>query len=404
MKTDRSVRSVALVFALFAAALPGFAQEAAQQVPQQPAQPSAQQPGKPVLHQPAAQPTAAAIPVTVKEVNLPVVVRNKKGEPVNDLGKQDFVLEQDGRAQTITQLVHEGDLPLTVGILAETGPGQRKALADERKSGIDFVNQLRENKDRGFVLHFDKEVELLQDLTTSHDKLAKGVDEISVGDTAHNSGSGRKRDDPQGQQPHYFFGGSTLYDAIFLSSDEVLKGQKGRKAVVLFSDGVDRGSKTSLEGAIESAQRADTAIYCVLVANEREQEQGQDNGGRRAGGGYPGGGYPGGGGPFPGGGSPFPGGGYPGGRRRGPDSNSGVDEGEGKKALQRIAGETGGRFFELSKKLTAAQVYTQIKEEMQHQYSLSYMPDKAGNGYHKLHLTTRNAELTVQTRAGFYSE
>ena len=140
----------------------------------------------------------------VKEVNLLAVVRDKKGQPVDTLDKQDFVLEQDGRAQTITQFAHESDLPLTFGILADTGPGQRKALADERKAATDFVNRLlRENKDKAFVLHFDKEVELLQDVTTSHDKLAKGIDEISVGDAPRSSGSGRapRRSSPQ----HTFF-------------------------------------------------------------------------------------------------------------------------------------------------------------------------------------------------------
>ncbi len=125
----------------------------------------------------AAQEPATTINVKVKEVNLLAIVRDKKGQPVNNLDKQDFVLEQDGRAQTITQFAHESDLPLTFGMLADTGPGQRKALADERKAGTDFVNRLlREDKDKAFVLHFDKEVELLQDVTGSHDKLAKGID------------------------------------------------------------------------------------------------------------------------------------------------------------------------------------------------------------------------------------
>jgi VWFA-related protein len=379
MQTLRSVRALSLTLPVFVCALAAIAQQP-----------------------PAAAPNAAPPPtfsVKVKEVNLLAVVRDKKGQPVNNLNKQDFVLEQDGRAQLITQLVHESDLPLTFGVLADTGPGQRKALADERKAGTDFVNRLlRENKDRAFVLHFDKEVELLQDVTTSHDKLAKGIDEISVGDAPHNSGSGRRRDDQDPQQPHFYFGGSMLYDAIFLSSDEVLKGQQGRKAVVLFSDGVDRDSKTSLQRAIESAQRADTLVYCVYVAPEREEQQPQGGGGRR------GGGFPGGGG-YPGGGGPFPGGGYPGGgRRRGPESTPRENKTDGKKILQQIAKETGGRYFELSKKLTAEQIYAQIEEEMRHQYSLSYTPDKAESGYHKLRLSTRNGDLTVQTREGFYSE
>jgi VWFA-related protein len=346
-----------------------------------------------VLHK-AATTDTPKINVQVKEVNLLVLVRDKKGQPVTNLDKKDFVLEQDGRAQTITQFAHESDQPLTVGVLADTSPGQRKALADERKTGTDFVNHLREDKDKAFVLHFDKEVELLQDVTGSHDKLAKGVDAISVGEQKA-SGSGRRRDQPDPDHPHYFFGGTMLYDAVFLSADEVLKPVKGRKAVVLFSDGVDRDSRTSLTHAIEAAQRADTLVYCVYVPSEREQEQQS----------FPGGGRRGGGGGYPGGGSPFPGGGYPGGGGRGrrpePTQEKKTD---GKKILQQIARETGGRYFELTKKMTASDIYGQITEDLKHQYSLSYTPDKAESGYHKLHLTTKNGDLTVQTREGFYAE
>jgi len=353
--------------------------------------------------------SSPAAPVSVKEVNLLAVVRDKKGQPVASLDKQDFVLEQDGRAQTITQFAHETGLPLTLGLLADTGSGQRKALADERKAATDFVHRLlRQGTDHGFVLHFDREVELLQDVTASQDKLAKGIDEISVGEAARDSGSGQHgghgRDDPDGSHSHSF-GGGMLYDAIFLSADEVLKGQQGRKALVLFSDGEDRDSKTSLSRAIEAAQRADTMVYCVYVASEREEQQSGESGGGRPGG-YPGGGYPGGGYPggYPGGGGypgPFPGGG---GRRRGPESTPRENKTDGKKILQQIATETGGRYFELSKKLSAEQIYAQIEEELRHQYSFSYTPDKAESGYHKLHVSTRNGDLTVQTRPGYYAD
>jgi hypothetical protein len=276
-------------------------------------------------------------------------------------------------------------------------------MADERKADTDFVNHLlREGKDRAFVLHFDKEVELLQDVTVSHDKLAKGIDQISVGEAPRTSSGGRDGNDSQ--RPRYYFGGSMLYDAVYLSADEVLKSQPGRKAVVLFSDGIDHGSKTSLQRAIEATQRADTLVYCVYVAAEREEREEGRSGGQRQGGGYPGGGYPGGG--YPGGGGPFPGGGYPGGggQRRGPESTPRENKSNGKKILQQISRETGGRYFELSKKLTAAQIYLQIDEELRHQYNLSYTPDKAENGYHKLHLSTQTADFTVQARDGFYTE
>jgi VWFA-related protein len=415
MEIARSIRAVSLSIAIpaitiLAAALAftqsAFAQDSARSAPSltQPAstQNGAQNAGQaapvatptavptatPTATQTADQtaaPAAPTIAVKVKEVNLLAIVRDKKGQPVNTLEQKDFVLEQDGRAQAITQFAHETDVPITLGILADTGPGQRKELADERKASTDFVNHLlRENKDKAFVLHFDKEVELLQDVTTSHEKLAKGIDQISAGEAAH--GGGGRGGSGQGQ-PHYFFGGGMLHDAIFLSSDELLKGVQGRKALVLFSDGVDHDSKTSLQHAIEAAQRADTVVYCVYVASEHEQEE---SGMGRHGGGFPGGG------PFPGGGG--------GGRGRVPQSAPRENKDEAKKVLQQIAKETGGRYFELTKKMTAAQIYSQIEEELRHQYSLSYTPDKADSGYHKLHLRTQNADFTVQTREGFYSE
>jgi VWFA-related protein len=161
MQTPRFARALSFVLVLILFGLPASAQQPAAST----ATPA-----------PTAAPSAT-IAVKVKEVKLLAIVRDKKGQPVNTLDKKDFALEQDGSAQTITQFVHESDVPLTFGILADTGPGQRKELADERTAGTDFVNRLlRENKDRAFVLHFDKEVELLQDVTASHDKLAKGID------------------------------------------------------------------------------------------------------------------------------------------------------------------------------------------------------------------------------------
>jgi VWFA-related protein len=78
---------------------------------------------------------------------------------------------------------------------------------------------------------------------------------------------------------------------------------------------------------------------------------------------------------------------------------------DGKKILQRITKETGGSFFEVSKKLTVAQIYTSISAELRNQYSLGYTPAAdSGYGYHKIHLTTKQKDLTVQTRDGYYAQ
>ena len=149
--------------------------------------------------------------------------------------------------------------------------------------------------------------------------------------------------------------------------------QQGRKAVIILSDGVDHGSMETLTTAIETAQRADTVMYSILFKDD--EGYGNPGGMMGHGGGHQGGGR------------------YP--QEQRPD---------GKKILQEISKETGGRLFEVSKKETVDKIYSEIEEELRNQYSLGYTPDKnAGPGYHKIQLTTKQKELVVQARDGYYA-
>ena len=118
------------------------------------------------------------------------------------------------------------------------------------------------------------EVELLQDLTASRDKLKSAVDEIQVGSPRCGRFVGRfvwrffrAAGVVDGHGMHG--GGTQLYDAIYLASNELMKKQQGRKALIVLTDGVDRGSKESLNTAIEAAQRADTVVYSIYFKGER---------------------------------------------------------------------------------------------------------------------------------------
>ena len=182
-----------------------------------------------------------------------------------------------------------------------------------------------------------------------------------------------------------------------------MKKQQGRKALIILSDGVDRGSKTYLESAIESAQRADTVVYSIYFADSHRDDR--DQGQRRGGGmGRGGGGYPGGGGGWPGGGGGYPGGG--GGGRGGSQRHPEEPRTDGKKILERISRETGGRFFAVTKKETVGDIYSSIVEELRTQYSMGYTPDKdsTASGYHHIQLAVKRKELTVQTRDGYYAD
>ena len=97
---------------------------------------------------------------------------------------------------------------------------------------------------------------------------------------------------------------------------------------------------------------------------------------------------------------PYGGGGHHGGGGRYPQE----ERPDGKKILQQISKETGGRLFEVSKKETVDKIYAEIEEELRNQYSIGYTPEKdSGPGYHKIQLTTKNKDLVVQARDGYYS-
>jgi VWFA-related protein len=313
--------------------------------------------------------------IEVKVVTVYATVRDKHGKLVSNLPQEEFSLDEDGRPQVIRYFGHESTLPLLVGLLVDTSLSQRTVLEQERNASQGFLDHLlRQDKDKAFLVHFDREVELLQDLTGSRSKLETALSwlELPRPDYSRSGGSGAGG---SASGPHHHRGGAgtLLYDAIYLAGDEILLKQQGRKAMIVLTDGVDRGSKETLENAVESAQRADSLVYAIFFPGE----EGSD---------YSRGGY----------------GGWGGGRRGGRYPQP--ERPEGKKVLERIAGETGGRLFQVSKKQTIEQIYAEIADELRNQYSLGYTPDREnpGLGYHRIQLTVKNKDLTVQARSGYY--
>ena len=329
---------------------------------------------------------AATMSVQVKVVNVLATVRDKHGKIVNNLTKDDFTLAEDGHPQTIHYFSSGTDLPLTLGLLVDTSMSQRRILDQERSASHSFLDQMvRVDKDKAFIIHFDREVELLQDLTASHEKLEVALGSLTTPQLTRTTGDtpDQGSDDSHGSGRQHMGRGTLLYDAVYLASDELMKKQQGRKALIVLSDGVDRGSKESLETAVATAQRADTVVYSILYKDD------EDYGGHR-------GGFGTGGGSMGGGGMGRHGGGRPPEEPR-PD---------GKKILVRISKETGGRLFEVSKKQPVDQVYAQIEEELRSQYSLGYTPERGGApeaGYHKIQLTTKQKDLVVQSTEGYYA-
>jgi VWFA-related protein len=339
----------------------------------------------------------------VKVVNVLATARDKKGQIVTDLKQDEFHLADDGQLQTIRYFAREIDLPLTLGLLVDTSMSQRRVLGQERTASYRFLDQvLRENKDLAFVIHFDHEAELLQDLTSSRKQLEDALAQLELpqqdqpqlnrrGSGGGNPGGGGGYPGGGGGYPGGGGGGggypgggggrggrgsrgpgTVLYDSVLLASDELMRKQHGRKALILLTDGVDNGSKVTLERGIEAAQRADTLVYSILFADEEGSGFSQGLGGM--------------------------------GRRGGMGRGGGYDRPDGKKILERLARETGGGFFQVSKKRPIDDIYKQIQEELRSQYNLGYTPEPASaNAYfHKIALTTTRKEVVLQAREGYY--
>jgi VWFA-related protein len=333
-----------------------------------------------------APPSAGSLSTEVKLVTLYASVRDKKGKIISNLDKNNFTVEEDGRPQAIKYFSRDPDVALLFGLLVDTSLSQRHVIGAERTASATFIDQmLRRDKDKAFLIHFDHDVELLEDLTNSREKLRAALNDLRVvsrdeeGDYGGGRGGGGGGDG-RGGRGGYHRAGTLLYDSIYLAANEIMKKQQGRKAVVVLTDGEDRGSKVTLSDAVEAAQRADMLVYSVLFVDPDSPRSG----------GYSSSG----GGPY-------------GGRRGGPGRYPQQEQRpDGKKILDRIAKETGGRLFQVTKKESVEEIYAELEDELRKQYSLGYTPDRPdpGKGYHMLKVSTNQKDLSVQSRDGYYSD
>lgn len=280
------------------------------------------------------------ISVTTNLVTLLATVRDRDGRIVNNLKAEDFVLEDDGVPQKIRYFSRESELPLTIGLLIDTSRSQAKVLNEEARASSTFLDQvLREDKDQAFVTHFDTTVQLLQELTSSHSDLASALQRLRIpGEYA-----------------------TLIYSAVRDSSENILKQQQGRKALILLTDGVAYKDPVSISTAIEFAQRADTVLYSIRFSDPIAVYR------------------------------PF----------RAAFLEAAKEH--GKQELGRMAKETGGTSYEVTKDHPIETIYSQIEDELRSQYSIGYTPTQVDGRYHKIKLLTKDRHLTVATREGYYA-
>ena len=288
----------------------------------------------------------------VNLVSLYFDVRDKKNLLIPHLTRDDCQVFEDKQAQKLKNFTAEVDQPLTLGILLDTSGSQQNVLPLEQQTGGEFLKRILRQKDQAFLVTFDVDVNLLSDFTSNASALSHDLNQAQI-----NVGTGGITTGPL---PTGTPRGTLLYDAVVQVSHDKLAGETGRKAMILLTDGEDQGSRAKLRDAVEAAQKANSMVYVLLIADRS-----------------------------------FYGGMY----------SIGYS---GDYVMHQLADQTGGRLIDVGnngKKLEAA--FQQIEDELRTQYVASYTPtnDKTDGTYRKVEIQCHQREeaLKVQSRKGYYA-
>ena len=286
------------------------------------------------------------IKTTAVAVNVYAIAQGRHGRLIRDLNKDDFELTEDVTPQKIEFFSRETDTALSLGVAIDTSISQGHLLTTEQEAAKKFLSSVLLPGDQGFVMSFDVDVRLQQDFTNDPRKLAQAIDATEINHT----GRSILEDDPNAPR-----GGTHLFDATYLASDELMKARIGRKVLVLVTDGEDQGSKVTLQKAIEAAEKADMIVYSIVVSDPEFY--------RMMGGTY-----------------------------------------HGDASVRKLAHETGGRTIRAKATGQIEAAFGQIAVELRSQYLLGYSPSnlRRDGSFRRIHVTVRGHNYTVRTRTGYY--
>jgi len=312
------------------------------------------------------------IKVNTTLVTLPVSVMDRGGRYVPNLRKEDFRLWEDGVEQQVA-FFSSVDKPFSVVLMLDTSGSTRFRLEEIQDAAIAFTNQLRPD-DRVMIVSFDDQIRVLSEFTSDRGHLRDAIRRTRTGD------------------------GTKLYDAVDMVMNQQLNTVSGRKAIVLFTDGVDTTSRhASYASNVRDAEELDALIYPVQFDTYMDMSGG--------GGGWPGSGRmpssPVGvliqilGGISRGGGGPINGGGGPG--------TSKHDYQVANRYLHDLADKTGARSYQADSTQNSSFAFGNVAEELRRQYSLGYYPTRPAQAGERRQIRVRvnQPNLAVRTRDSY---
>jgi VWFA-related protein len=286
----------------------------------------------PAAQQPPSRISDQTYRVSVDLVNIFCSVWDKNTSSfVTNLTRENFTVYEDNQKQEIKNFNRETNLPLTIALLVDTSQSVAPKLKFEQDAATAFFQSVLRDRDRAMLVEFDSGVSLIQDFTSDPNKMAKQIRSLRAA------------------------GGTALYDAIYLSCDEKLIRETGRKAVVILSDGEDQSSKMTFDQALEMALKAEATIFSISV-------------------------------------------------NRGGFFGVG-DTKNGDRVLKQLADETGGRPFFPFKVEELDDAFRQINQELRSQYNIGYLSSntKRDGTYRKVEIKLGEKGLKLSYRKGYYA-
>lgn len=284
----------------------------------------------------------ATLRVTTRTVEIATVVHDKAGDPQTGLTADAFTLKVDGREQPIQHFAVASDLPLTLALMVDVSGSQRTFISDEwRASDIFFQTMLTRPQDRATLIQVDARVHTLGMLTNSAERLHLALTQLGQNPSTAN--------------------GTLLNEGVYLAVKQLLSRERGRKAIVLLTDGGDNGSRYKLEQAIEEAQRSNVSVYAVEYSAWSDLSEL----------------------------APV---------RTAPQRDPGAA------LLKKLAEATGGHVYTVTRSTPLQQIYQQIASDLHTAYELGYNPpaEMKPNSFHKLEVRMKDKRLLAQARTGFY--
>jgi len=296
--------------------------------------------------QPTSGLTGKSIKATSVAVNVYVIAEGHHGRLIRNLTKEDFELSEDATPQKIEYFSRETDAALSLGVAIDTSASQARLLGTEQEAAKKFLRSVLQSGDQALVMNFDVDVKLLRDFTDAANDLARAIDSAEINET----GKSILQEDAASST-----GGTHLYDAVYLASNELMKARFGRKVLVLVTDGEDQGSKTNLQESIEAAEKADVIIYSIVLSDPEFYS--------------------------------LMGGTYHGDAR-----------------VRKLARETGGRAIRVRTIEQIGQAFEQIARELRAQYLLGYSPlnVRHDGSFRRIHVKVRGHNYMIRTRTGYY--